>query len=311
MNDRKYALLAAGELLADFIGTEITENIGQTGTFRRFQGGSPANLAYNMSVLGAQTAVVSCVGNDNLGKFLVSEVSASGLDTSYVVFSDELPSSLVLVSRTTGTPDFIPYRMADTMLYPEHIPDELLSQSAVFHTTCWPLSRQPSQSTVLDAAQRAKKAGCILSADLNYAEKVWPDRTEAHAVIRQYLSYGAIIKLSEDDAERFYGTPTGPEQIFEDFHAWGAELICLTLGSKGSLISTTKDKTPVRTYNKPIQVADATGAGDSYWSGFLTAYLDQQTIETCALAGSNMAAIKLSTIGPIKGTVDKKLLYIK
>jgi len=311
MNDRKYALLAVGELLADFIGTEITENIGTTNIFERFQGGSPANLAYNMSRLGAKTAVVSCVGNDNLGKFLVSEVSKSGLETRHIIFSDEVPSSLVLVSRTTGTPDFIPYRMADRMLYPHHIPDELLSQSAIFHTTCWPLSMQPSQNTVLDAAARAKKAGCLLSADLNYAEKVWPDRAEAHKVIKQYLSYGAIIKLSEDDAERFYGEKVSTDRIFEDFHDWGATLVCLTLGSKGSLVSASGGEAPVRTPAKPLQVVDATGAGDSYWSGFLMAYIDHQNLETCAVAGANMAAIKLCTLGPVKDAVDKKLLYVK
>jgi sugar/nucleoside kinase (ribokinase family) len=306
---RNYALLAVGELLGDFIGTEISTNLRDTEIFRRFQGGSPSNLAANMARLGEKTAIVSCVGEDNLGTYLVDEVAKTGVDVSHVQRIANEPSSIVLVSRTEGTPDFIPYRTSDRMIRPEHISDELLNQCAIFHTTCWPLSKEPSQSTVLDAAKRAKKAGCIISADLNYAERVWPYRQEAHEVIKAYLSNGALIKLSEDDAERFYGEPVSIDKVLTDFHAWGAELICFTLGSKGSLVSTNGGKTHIETKGRPIEVVDATGAGDSFWAGFLTAYLEGHDPKTCANAGTNLAALKLMTLGPLPKVVDRQVLY--
>jgi sugar/nucleoside kinase (ribokinase family) len=308
MNKREYGLVAAGELLGDFIGTETTTNLYGTSRFERFQGGSPANLASNMARLGFKTAIISAVGTDNLGKYLVGKVAEAGVDTSLVIYDKNEPSSIVLVSRTTGTPDFIPYRTADKMINPENIPNELLQKTSVFHTTCWPLSKQPSQASVLDAAKRAKKAGCILSADLNYAERVWPDRVEAHRVIKEYLSNGALIKLSEDDAERFYGEPVMMEKVFEDFHSWGASLICYTLGGKGSVVSDRENLV----YTKPeaIEVVDATGAGDSFWSGFLAAYLSGKNSEECAKAGANMAKIKLTTVGPIKHNVALESLFV-
>ncbi|MCF8325869.1 MAG: sugar kinase [Leadbetterella sp.] len=307
MHKKKYGLVAVGELLGDFIGTETTTNLFDTSKFERFQGGSPANLASNMARLGFKTAIISAVGTDNLGKYLVEKVAEAGVDTSLVIYEKNEPSSIVLVSRTTGTPDFIPYRTADRMINPENIPDELLQNCSVFHTTCWPLSKQPSQASVLDAAKRAKKAGCVLSADLNYAEKVWPDREEAHKVIKEYLSNGALIKLSEDDAERFYGNPVSMEKVFEDFHTWGASLICYTLGGKGSVVSNGKDLV----FNQPeaITVLDATGAGDSFWSGFLAAYLSGKSSKECAQAGANMAKIKLTTIGPIRQNVSLESIF--
>lgn len=308
MNTRKYGLVAVGELLGDFIGTETTTSLYDTSKFERFQGGSPTNLASNMARLGFKTAIISAVGTDNLGKYLVEKVAEAGVDTSLVIYDKNEPSSIVLVSRTTGTPDFIPYRTADRMINPENIPDELLQNCSVFHTTCWPLSKQPSQASVLDAAKRAKAAGCILSADLNYAERVWPDREEAHKVIKEYLSNGALIKLSEDDAERFYGEQVSMEKVFEDFHGWGASLICYTLGGKGSVVSDGSELV----FNKPeaITVLDATGAGDSFWSGFLAAYLSGKSSKECAQAGANMAKIKLTTVGPIKQNVNLESLFI-
>lgn len=307
MNKREYGLVAVGELLGDFIGTETTTSLYDTLKFERFQGGSPANLASNMARLGYKTAIISAVGTDNLGKYLVEKVTEAGVDTSLVIYDKNEPSSIVLVSRTTGTPDFIPYRTADRMINPVNIPDDILQNCSVFHTTCWPLSKQPSQASVLDAAKRAKKAGCVLSADLNYAERVWPDRKEAHDVIKEYLSNGALIKLSEDDAERFYGRAVEMEEVFKDFHSWGASLICYTLGSKGSVVSDGKELV----FNKPeaVNVLDATGAGDSFWSGFLAAYLSGKSSKECAQAGANMAKIKLTTVGPINHNVDLESLF--
>lgn len=309
MTPKKYALLAVGELLGDFISTDVITDLSEASAFNRFQGGSPSNLAANMARLGEKTAIVSCVGNDNLGRYLVGEVAKTGVDVSHVQYDAIEPTSIVLVARSTGTPDFIPYRTSDKMIRSEHISDELLAQSGVFHTTCWPLSKQPSQQTVLDTAKRAKAAGCVISADLNYAERVWPDRAEAHRVVKDYLSNGAIIKLSEDDAERFYGETVSIDRVIADFHAWGASLICFTLGAKGSLLSLDGGTTRIEVPGRKVEVKDTTGAGDSYWAGFLTAYLEGKSPEVCAKAGANLAALKIATLGPLPEVVNRKILY--
>ncbi len=306
MQSRKYTLLAVGELLADFIGTEICDSLYDTSSFERFHGGSPANLALNMKMLGFNTAVVSCIGNDNLGKYVLDQIQKTGVDISHVHTDLAEPSSMVLVSRTTGTPDFIPYRGADKMLLESYLPDELLTDTTIFHTTCWPLSKNPAQKTVLDAAKRARKNNCILSLDLNYAHRVWPDKSEAHAVVKEYVSNGALVKLSEDDAERFFGD-ISESQIFETLKNWGATLICYTLGAKGSRVITTEGDWSYAA--QAVEVKDATGAGDAFWSGFLTAYVDGHTPQACAKAGVNMAATKLQHVGPLQNPIDKNDIY--
>jgi fructokinase len=309
MMNRKYALVAAGELLADLIGTEFTQNLRDTESFKRFQGGSPSNLAANMARLGNITALVACVGNDNFGTYLIEKVAETGVDTSYIAKDNVSPTSIVLVSRTKGTPDFIAYRTADRMIQPEHISDELLQNASFFHTTCFALSQQPAQSAIVDAASRALAAGCIVSLDANYAPSIWPDRSQAQQVIRNYCQNGAFVKLSEDDAERIFGESLTNEAVIAAFHEMGAQLVCLTLGSKGSIVSSNYGKDCVEIAGRPIEVRDATGAGDSYWSGFLTAWLDGKSPAECAQAGANIAAMKISTIGPLPAKVDRVVLY--
>jgi sugar/nucleoside kinase (ribokinase family) len=128
-------------------------------------------------------------------------------------------------------------------------------------------------------------------------------------VIGKYCSANAFVKLSEDDAERLYSYSIDNEQVINDFHQFGAELVCLTLGGDGAIISYNFGKNSFRIYGKAINVVDATGAGDAFWSGFLTAYLDGFSIPHCAEAATKMAILKLGHLGPLPAKVDKSLIY--
>ncbi len=306
---RPYALLSVGELLADFIGHHVSNSLLDAQDFRRYQGGSPANMATNMARLGNKTALVACVGNDNIGNYLIRQIEESGVDSQFITSDPLEPTSIVLVSRTAGTPDFVAYRHADCLLTPDQLPDSLLAQVQLFHTTCFALSRQPAQDTIVDAAKRAKAAGCQVTIDTNYAPSIWPDRQQAWRVLADYCSAGALVKISEDDAERLYGEPQTPERILGDFHQMGASVICLTLGPNGSIVSYEDGKKKTHIPGKKIDVVDVTGAGDAYWAGFLTAYLDGHTPESCAQAGAILAKMKLTRQGPLPDKVDRQLLY--
>ncbi len=266
-------------------------------------------MAANMARLGNKTALVATVGHDNLGVYLKQKVEEAGVDTQYVATDALAPSSVVIVSRTKGTPDFIAYRTADCQIKPEHLPDSLLQQTQLFHTTCFALSRQPAQDTLVDAAKRAAAAGCQTSLDANYAPSIWPDRHYARQVIAEYCSANALVKLSDDDAERLFGEARTKDQIIGDFHQMGASLVCLTLGAEGSLVSWEYGQQRVQLPGKPIDVVDATGAGDAYWAGFLTAYLDKKTPEQCAQAGANLAIMKLTRQGPLPTGIEREEIY--
>ena len=306
---RPYALLSVGELLADLIGHHVSTSLLDSQDFRRYQGGSPANMATNMARLGGQVALVSCVGNDNIGRYLTRQIEESGVDIQYITADPLEPSSIVVVSRTAGTPDFVAYRHADCQIKPEQLPNSLLAQAQLFHTTCFALSRQPAQDTIIDAAHRAHAAGCQVSIDTNYAPTIWPDRQQAWRVLTDYFAAGALVKVSEDDAERLYGGREEPERILKDFHQMGATMICLTLGPEGSMVSYDGGAKQARIPGKKIDVVDVTGAGDAYWAGFLTAYLDGYAPGNCAHAGAALAKMKLTRQGPLPDKVDRKLLY--
>ncbi|MFQ5650265.1 MAG: carbohydrate kinase family protein [bacterium] len=308
---REIDVLAVGEFLCDFISHEACDNLEKARDFHRYRGGSPANLAANLACLGNRTALIACVGNEGLGHFLKKQLKEAGVITDYIITDPIAPTSMVILTKTQGTPDFIAYRVADVMIKPEHISGNVIQRSSIYHTTCFALSREPAQSSILGGAGRASELGCHLSIDVNYAPSIWDNREEAQRIVAKYCSHGALTKISLDDISRLFDDSTlTAEEAISRFHNWGAELVCLTKGAKGSLVSWNHGANQEHVPGREVLVSDATGAGDAFWAGFLTAWLDGHQPPECILAGSNLAAFKLKTVGPLNSRIDKSAIYV-
>jgi fructokinase len=303
--DHPVDLLAVGEILVDLLSSEYAERLDDAPVFQRLPGGSPANLAVNVARLGGSSVLVAKAGEDGFGRFLKQNLELSGVDTSYIKLDPQHQTSLVFVARTSGTPDFQPYRSADFQLEDEDAPDELIARSRIVHTTTWPLSRQPSRRTVLKVLQKAREAGKVVSFDPNFSPKVWPDEAEARQVMRSAYRYVTITKASRDDARRFFGSDESPEASIRRFHELGPSIVVFTLGKDGSIVSLDGrilEHLPARS----VQVVDATGAGDAFWSGFLVALLDGMPLERCLWFGREVVEIKLQNVGPLPANVSKE-----
>ncbi|MFM6914611.1 MAG: carbohydrate kinase family protein, partial [Aquirufa sp.] len=226
-------LICAGEVLIDFIGHEVNTSINRTKDYHRFLGGSPTNVAVNATRLGLKSVIVATCGEDGLGEYIVRKLKDNHVITTQVRKSETEPTSVIFVSKSTGTPDFIPYREADYQILPSQIPDELLESAKIFHTTCFALSKNPARTTIVESAKKAKALGLQTSIDINFSERIWPDREDAKQVLREYLSTNPLVKLSEDDGYRLFAASKTEDYIFDYFHDLGASTICLTKGKDG------------------------------------------------------------------------------
>ena len=305
--ERPIDLLAVGELLIDFISTDFADSLDDTTNFKRLQGGSPANLCMNMARLGNRTKLVATVGNDDMGNHLINCLRPLNIDIQHLYRSD-FPTTLILVTRSKEVSNFEPYRFADCCISSEQFPDELFDQITIFHTTCFALSKEPAQRTIKDAFEKAYESGCQLSIDANYASKIWPDQDQALEIVERYCSLGAIVKVSEVDWERLYTAPfKDPKDAARYLLSLGAKEVCVTLGSEGCYAATNEADCflPAR----KIEVKDTTGAGDAFWSGYLTAWLDGLSLKERCKAGRKMAELKLGHFGPFPGMVDRAEIY--
>jgi sugar/nucleoside kinase (ribokinase family) len=306
---RDLDLVAIGETLIDFISFEIADSLQSATTFRRYQGGSPANLCVNVAKLGGRPAVISKVGVGAFGQFIKSELEQKGVITDFLRMDPQCHTSVVFITRTAGTPDFEAFRSGDYRLTPDEVPEEAIAEAKVIHTTAWPLSREPSRSAVRKAFELAQSQGKIVSLDPNYSPKFWPDREEAKRVLAEMFRYVTITKPSRDDAGRIFGTGLEPEQYIKMFQDLGPRTVIFTMGKDGMLISHDGKITHVPAH--PVNVVDATGAGDCYWAGFLMALLDGHPPVQCALFAREIVEMKLTTIGPLPSNIDRSEIYAR
>jgi fructokinase len=299
-------IICVGEVLIDFIGHEVNTSINRTKDYHRFLGGSPTNVAVNASRLGLKSILVASCGQDGLGDYVVRKLKDNNVEVSQVRKLNAFPTSVIFVSKSTETPEFIPYRQADCQIHESQLSDDMLASAKIFHTTCFALSKNPARETILNRAKKAKELGLQLSIDLNFSERIWPDREEAKKVIAEYLSNDPLVKLSEDDCYRLFAELKSEDYIFEYFHNLGASTICLTKGKKGVVISDI-NKGMFFQEAQPIEkIIDATGAGDAFWTGFLYAHLNGMDLEESITVAQKLASLKLQNVGRLPDDVNFK-----
>ena len=304
MKNKNIDILCVGEILIDFIGHQSDVLINNTRDYHRYIGGSPTNVAMNCSRLGLKAMMVGTVGSDGFGEYIFERLNSINIVTDNIKKLNTKPTSVVFVSKSKGTPDFIPFREADSFITEDQISKNVLQESNIFHTTCFALSKEPAQSTILKKAEEAFNLGCKLSIDLNYTKKLWDTQEEAIRVIKTYCRFNPLIKISEDDMFRLFEKELTHQEIFEFFHNLGVDTVCLTLGENGVKLSQLEKKTITLPAIKVKKIIDTTGAGDAFWSGFLYAYIKEKPIEDCLQIALKLAALKLQNVGRLPDNIN-------
>lgn len=306
-NQKQFDILSVGELLIDMMSSVFAESLSEISNFQRLPGGSPANLCMNMARLGNNAKLVATVGKDDMGQFLLDYVQSLPIDCSDIHRVPK-PTTLILVTRSKTVANFEAYRGADCQILSKQLNSKTLKKVSIFHTTCFALSKNPAQRSIMHAAHKAAKLGCTLSIDANYAQKIWPDRAKAQKIVAEYCSLSAIIKMSEVDWKRLYESPlTDPQKAIRFLLDLGAKEVCLTLGSEGCWVAN-----PTEVHFIParkVVVKDTTGAGDAFWSGYLTAFLDGHSLENRGKAGRKMAELKINQVGALPNSLDRNDIY--
>jgi fructokinase len=219
-------------------------------------------------------------------------------------------TTVIFVSSTATTPDFEEFRIGDYLLESKEIPEEAIDRAKVVHSSTFALSREPCRSAVIECFRRAREMGKIVSLDPNYSRRVWPDYKEALGVIREAYKHVNVTKPSADDARRVFGPDHEPEQYIEMFHDLGPETVIFTMGGEGNLVSE-GGKITTHVPTRDVDVVDATGAGDSFWAGFLTALLDGNGVERSVLFAREIVERKLTTKGPLPSEIDREEVYAR
>lgn len=312
---KKVDIAALGELLIDF--TESGVSADGRKLFEQNPGGAPANLLTVASHMGYRTAFIGKVGKDMHGEFLKRTLQEEGIDTSGLIEDPDCFTTLAFVEiDEKGERRFSFARKpgADTQLRKEELNRELLINCKIFHFGSLSLTQEPSKSTVLEAIRIAKEAGALISFDPNYRAPLWKKPNEAVNAIKEVLPLVDILKVSDEESilltkEEDYG------QAAQRLLSMGLKFVAITLGSRGALASTAQRKEVIRAC--AVKAVDTTGAGDSFWGGFLSCFLSLglpledmswEQIRRCVEMGNTVAGLCVQKRGGIPAIPTKEMV---
>ena len=245
------SVTALGEVLIDFTDAGVSE--GGQKLFERNAGGAPANVLVALQRMGFETAFIGKIGNDMHGEFLRGTLTSNGVNCDGLITDPDFFTTLAFVALDEqGDRSFSFARKpgADTQIRPEEIDERIIRNSRIFHIGSLSLTDEPARSATHHALELAKEAGCVLSYDPNYRANLWPNVGAAMEQMRSVLPMMDLVKIVEQ----------------------GASVCVVTVGGDGAYVRTAEGGEIVPPF--PAGVVDTTGAGDSFWGGFLSAFLE-------------------------------------
>lgn len=267
-----FDVTALGEILIDFTPCGRSE-AGQQ-IFEQNPGGAPANVLACLSKCGKKTAFIGKVGRDMHGAYLKAVLEQNQICTKGLMVSEDVFTTLAFVSLSdSGERRFSFARKpgADTCLRVEEVNRELIRNSKIMHIGSLSLTAEPAKSATFKALELAKEGGCIISYDPNYRAPLWDSKEVAIEGMRSVLPFVDVMKLSDEETELLTGE-AAPEEAAKLLLAKGVSIIAVTLGADGALVCTKEGCRNVPAFKaKPV---DTTGAGDSFWGGFLNKLLE-------------------------------------
>lgn len=289
-------LLTIGEVVIDLISTAPVVSPGEATSFKRFTGGSPANIAINVARLGFESALLARVGKDPFGSFIRQDLQRQGVNLKGLQEDPYQKTSIIFIARGLSSPQVSHYRMADGHLKINEEGRQLVQKSRIVHFSGFALSSTPARKTMEELKEEAKNKERILAFDPCFHEPLWQNPKEGRSLFQAFMEGFSLIKPSLEDMRRLFG-PITPAEGIKKYHQLGAENVILTMGEKGVLFSDGHTITPLKGEEKvPV---DVTGAGDSFWAGLYTGLLKGLPLQEAILLGMKAAEITIMYLGAI------------
>lgn len=266
------SVTALGEVLIDFTDAGVSAN-GQK-LFERNPGGAPANVLVALKKLGHDVAFIGKVGDDMHGLFLRQVIEAQGIDCTGLISDPNFFTTLAFVALDeNGDRSFSFARKpgADTQLCADELPVDIIKDSKVFHVGSLSLTDEPARTATVKALDIAKGAGCVMSYDPNYRDSLWPSAEAAAKQMRSIVKYMDLIKISAEECP-LMTDKDDPAEAAAILLEQGASIVVVTLDADGAFVATKDGSRVVPSFR--VDAVDTTGAGDSFWGGFLCAFVE-------------------------------------
>ncbi|WP_176037719.1 bifunctional 5-dehydro-2-deoxygluconokinase/5-dehydro-2-deoxyphosphogluconate aldolase [Brucella tritici] len=312
---KRLDLITIGRSSVDLYGAQVGGLLEDMASFNKYVGGSPTNIATGTARLGLKSALITRVGDEHMGRFLLRELEREGVDTRGIVTDPERLTALVILGiRDQQHFPLIFYRenCADMALCEDDINPAFIAEAGCVLATGTHLSHPKTEAAVLKALRLARNNGSRTALDIDYRPNLWglsghgdgENRfIESADVTTKLQSTLHLFDLVVGTEEEFHiaGGSTDTLQALKAVRAvTGAALVCKR-GPMGAVVfegpipeSLDEGQTGE---GFPIDVFNVLGAGDGFMSGLLRGWLKDEDWPTCLKFANACGAFAVSRHG--------------
>jgi 5-dehydro-2-deoxygluconokinase len=302
-------VVALGRLGVDLYPLQSGVGLEDVASFGKFLGGSAANVTVAAARHGHRPQLVSRVGDDPFGRYLLRELDRLGVDPSQVGVDSELKTPVTFCE--IFPPDDFPlyfYRepkAPDLNIESSDLDFDAILGAKILWVTVTGLSQQPSRDTHFRALEaRGRVDHTVL--DLDFRPMFWPEPAEASAQVARALEHATVVVGNREECEVAVGE-TDPQRAADALLERGVQLAIVKQGPKGVLA-----KTATQTVEVPphwVDVVNGLGAGDAFGGalchGLLAGWELERVIRFANIAGAIVASrLECSTAMPTTAEVE-------
>ena len=316
MPDRNFDILLMGRSSIDLYANDIGAPFHDIKNFAAYVGGCPTNISVGTRRLGLRSVLLTAVGEDPVGDFVLHFLEQEGVVKNFIPRKAGRRTSAVILG--IEPPDKFPlvyYRdnCADIELTIEDVLAAPIAESRMLLISGTGLSREPSRSATILAAERARASGTKVVLDLEFRPDQWHDARAFGATIRSVLRLIDVVlgtadevkagALQENVSVTVEHSQVSGAQVSGDvlkavaaILAAGPEALVLKRGGDGTTVYLENGEI-VEAATFPVEVYNVLGAGDAFASGFLYGYLKGWDWHRSARMGNACGAIVVTRHG--------------
>ena len=323
-------LITIGRSCVDLYGQQVGGRLEDMMSFAKYVGGSPTNTAVGAARLGLRTGLLTRVGADHFGRFIIEQMRREGVVTTGILTDAERLTALVFLGiRDPDTFPLIFYRenCADMALNTNDVDPAFIQSAAAVLINGTHLSLPGVFEASVKACEIARASGGKVVFDIDYRPVLWglagkdrgEDRFVAHAAVterlQKVLPLCDLIVGTEEEIHILGGTTNTIAALRVIRERTNALLVCKR-GPNGcsafpGAIPDSLDKAVVGP-GFPVEVFNVLGAGDAFMAGFLRGWLQGAPLETCCAYANACGAIVVSRHGcsPAMATMEELQFFL-
>jgi 5-dehydro-2-deoxygluconokinase len=308
-------IVCLGRLAVDLYAQQVGARLEDVSSFAKYLGGSSANIAFGCARLGLNSAMLSRVGNDHMGRFLTETLEREGCDTSHVRIDHARLTGLVLLGiEDRDTFPLVFYRddCADMAVDESDFDEAFIASSKALLITGTHFSTDQVNRTSRRALDYARRNQVRTVLDIDYRPVLWGLTGKADGETRFIANEGVTAHLQGIlplidlviGTEEEFRIAGGKDNLIDALSAVRAVTDAMLVVKRGPMgCSIVDGEVPVSIDDAPIhrgvevEVLNVLGAGDAFASGFMAGWLRDEPLDVCARTANACGALVVSRHG--------------